>query len=205
MRVCCCDLNEASEVAAQAGLPQVVLEAIPVPILAVDRQCRLVWANAQARAYLPALEQEPRATGVGNLLRCLYADCQPGGCGAGLACKDCVISRTLRRAFAGQAVTREKATVQVRTADGHDTVHLQVTAAPLRFEATDLALLIIQDISELIRLRSLIPICASCKRVRDDSQYWRSVDEYFHDRLDVDFSHGICPSCRDKLYPDLAV
>ena len=49
-------------------------------------------------------------------------------------------------------------------------------------------------------LRGLIPICASCKKVRDDKGYWSQVEVYVRDRSEAEFSHGICPDCMKKLY-----
>ena len=50
-------------------------------------------------------------------------------------------------------------------------------------------------------LRGLIPICASCKRIRDDSGYWGQIEAYIARHSDAEFSHGICPECAEKLYP----
>jgi PleD family two-component response regulator len=61
----------------------------------------------------------------------------------------------------------------------------------------------LQDALKDIRtLSGLIPICASCKKVRDDKGYWNQVEEYIEERSDAQFSHGICPKCRDELYPE---
>jgi PAS domain S-box-containing protein len=49
-------------------------------------------------------------------------------------------------------------------------------------------------------LRGLIPICAKCKKVRDDKGYWSQVEVYVRDRSEAEFSHGICPDCRKELY-----
>jgi PAS domain S-box-containing protein len=49
-------------------------------------------------------------------------------------------------------------------------------------------------------LRGLIPICASCKKVRDDKGYWSQVEVYVRDRSEAEFSHDICPECMKKLY-----
>jgi integral membrane sensor domain MASE1 len=49
------------------------------------------------------------------------------------------------------------------------------------------------------QLHGLLPICAWCKRVRDDHDYWHSVEEYISDRTDAQFSHGICPDCEMDL------
>ena len=52
-------------------------------------------------------------------------------------------------------------------------------------------------------LRGIIPICASCKKIRDDQGYWNQVETYIRERTEAQFSHGICPDCVKKLYPDL--
>jgi len=50
-------------------------------------------------------------------------------------------------------------------------------------------------------LRGLLPICASCKKIRDDQGYWNLIEVYVHKHSEADFSHGICPECARKLYP----
>ena len=52
-------------------------------------------------------------------------------------------------------------------------------------------------------LRGLLPICASCKRIRnDDDQTWQPIEEYIANHSNADFTHGICPECLRRLYPD---
>ncbi|MCD4692088.1 MAG: PAS domain S-box protein [Calditrichales bacterium] len=51
-------------------------------------------------------------------------------------------------------------------------------------------------------LRGLIPICASCKKVRDDEGYWHQVETYVHEHSEAEFTHGLCPECAKKLYPE---
>lgn len=54
-------------------------------------------------------------------------------------------------------------------------------------------------------LRGLLPICASCKKIRDDKGYWNQIETYIRDHSEADFSHCICPDCEKKLYPDIAL
>ncbi len=56
---------------------------------------------------------------------------------------------------------------------------------------------------ELSALRGIIPICSSCHSIREDGGYWEQVDVYMARHSDVAFSHSICPTCMEKLYPDL--
>jgi len=56
---------------------------------------------------------------------------------------------------------------------------------------------------EIKTLRGLLPICASCKDIRDDKGYWRQIETYIKEHTDVEFTHGICPNCYKRLYPEL--
>ncbi len=56
---------------------------------------------------------------------------------------------------------------------------------------------------EIEELGGLLPICSKCKRIRDDEGYWHQVEEFFCDHSEVDFTHGICPNCLKKYYPDV--
>jgi transcriptional regulator with PAS, ATPase and Fis domain len=58
-------------------------------------------------------------------------------------------------------------------------------------------------LDEVETLRGLLPICASCKKIRDDRGYWNTVEDYFSNRSKVDFSHTLCPDCIRTMYPDL--
>jgi len=55
---------------------------------------------------------------------------------------------------------------------------------------------------EVKKLSGLLPICASCKKIRDDNGYWNQIESYITTHSEADFSHGICPECSEKLYGD---
>jgi AmiR/NasT family two-component response regulator len=52
-------------------------------------------------------------------------------------------------------------------------------------------------------LSGLLPICASCKKIRDDEGYWSQLETYIQEHFDIQFSHGLCPECANKLYPEI--
>jgi len=52
------------------------------------------------------------------------------------------------------------------------------------------------------QLSGLLPICANCKKIRDDEGYWQDVAVYVRDHSQAEFTHGICPNCAEKLYPN---
>ena len=57
-----------------------------------------------------------------------------------------------------------------------------------------------QALKEVKVLRGLIPICFSCKKIRDDQGYWHTIEAYIQAHSEVDFSHGLCPECMDKRF-----
>ncbi|MEW6674369.1 MAG: CHASE4 domain-containing protein [Thermodesulfobacteriota bacterium] len=58
-------------------------------------------------------------------------------------------------------------------------------------------------LKEIKTLKGIIPICAACKKIRNDSGYWQQIESYIQSHSEADFSHGICPACSKKLYPDI--
>ncbi len=60
-----------------------------------------------------------------------------------------------------------------------------------------------EALSKVKMLTGLLPICASCKNIRDDKGYWKQIEAYIRDHSEAEFSHGICPECAKKLYPDI--
>ncbi len=58
-------------------------------------------------------------------------------------------------------------------------------------------------LNEVKSLQGILPICASCKKIRDDKGYWKQIEAYISDHSEAEFSHGICPDCTKKLYPNL--
>ena len=58
-----------------------------------------------------------------------------------------------------------------------------------------------QALAEVRQLQGLLPVCAWCKKIRDEENYWHMLETYIAKRLDVRFSHGICPECREKDVP----
>lgn len=59
-------------------------------------------------------------------------------------------------------------------------------------------------LAKIRMLRGLLPICASCKNIRDDKGYWKEIEMYIKDHSEAEFSHGICPACIKKLYPKIS-
>ncbi len=60
-----------------------------------------------------------------------------------------------------------------------------------------------EALDEVKQLSGLLPICSSCKKIRDDNGYWKQIESYIRDHSEAEFSHGICPDCAKRLYPEV--
>jgi PAS domain S-box-containing protein len=60
-----------------------------------------------------------------------------------------------------------------------------------------------ETLAQVKTLSGLLPICTSCKQIRDDQGYWHQLENYLRDHSDTEFTHGICPDCARKLYPQI--
>jgi hypothetical protein len=58
-------------------------------------------------------------------------------------------------------------------------------------------------LSEVRTLSGLVPICASCKSIRNDEGFWTQIELFLQEHSDAEFSHGLCPPCQERLFPDL--
>jgi len=64
----------------------------------------------------------------------------------------------------------------------------------------------LQDaLAQVRQLHGLLPICASCKKIREDSGYWRQIEEYIRDHSEAQFTHGICPECSQIYFPGITL
>ncbi|MBU0663346.1 MAG: response regulator [Proteobacteria bacterium] len=56
-------------------------------------------------------------------------------------------------------------------------------------------------LKEIRTLQCILPICSSCKKIRDDKGYWNQIEAYLRQNSDINFTHSICPDCASRLYP----
>src|ERR1041385_2682965 len=151
---------------AERAFPRTVFDAMPIPSFVVDEDIRILDFNKAASQLLgsePELALHQRG---GEALHCITSEA--AGCGRGVHCKNCVIRNSVNRSIAGGATQRQIHRAQWRANGKTRMIDLLVTASPVPGPDAKTALLILEDVSELLTLRGLLPICAQCKKVRDD-------------------------------------
>ena len=77
---------------------------------------------------------------------------------------------------------------------------LDSTEKKLKQKNTDLE----KALKEVKVLEGIFPICSSCKAIRDDDGNWNQIESYLEKKSGASFSHGLCPDCYEKLYPDIS-
>jgi PAS domain-containing protein len=191
-----------TDLLATAGFLREVFDSIPAMLLVVDEDVRILHLNATASAGLGLNIRDIHHKRGGEALHCVHENDAAEGCGRGEACRDCIIRNAVNNAVAGGKTFRKAARMELLSGGTKTEIHLLVTAAPFRFEGNTYVLLTLENISELVQLKSLLPICMNCKKVKNDEGYWNDIAVYLNQHLDVDFSHGLCADCMAKLYPE---
>jgi PAS domain-containing protein len=184
-------------------LLRAVFDALPSLVFVVDQDVRIQETNAAASDLLMAGRKTILKQRAGDILHCIHSSEVPEGCGRSPACKGCVIRNSVLETFRGNRIVRRRARLELTRDTNKIEIYALITVSPFSFQDRPLALLVIEDISEIAELYRLIPICSVCKKVRDDKESWMRVETYFTNNWGVDFSHGLCPDCyqneMDKL------
>ena len=180
-----------------------VLNSIPLIIFVVDNDVRIRDLNKTAATTFGLDKDAIYNKRGGEVFHCLHSHDVPEGCGRAPICKSCVVRNSVTLSFGGQTVSKSRAKFEIQVGDSKKELELLITTSPIELNGEKLVLLMLEDISEFTMLKNIIPICMHCKKIRDDQDYWHSVEEYFNAYVGVDFSHGICQSCLDKLHPEV--
>jgi PAS domain-containing protein len=177
-----------------------LFDTIPLPTFVVDADVVIQDYNAAAAAMLGPNPERVLHQRGGDAWHCVGAGSR--GCGHGLHCGTCVVRSSVRRAMLGSASHRQMHKAELRTPSGTASVNMLITTAPLKYNGASHVLLMLEDVSELVTLRGLLPICSSCKKIRDDGGAWNQIEHYIRERSEAKFSHSLCPDCAKTLYPE---
>ena len=172
-----------------------LFDAIPSVVLVVDEDVRILGYNQAAAALLREGEQEILKRRGGEVLHCIHSREVAEGCGRALPCVDCIVRSTVKKAFEGRSTVRRRTRLELVRDDRTVNIYALITASPFEHNDETFVVLVVEDISDLIELQRIVPICLRCKKVRTDDKYWMQVEDFFKRHWDLDFSHGYCPEC----------
>jgi hypothetical protein len=181
-----------------------LFNAVPSMVFVLDSKRKIIHWNPAGAILIDGEAKNTFLKLHGEAINCINSTDGPGGCGNSAACNDCVIKNSLEESLKGKKVFQKITTMTLKQGDGAVLdKQFVVSAVPFKYLENLFTLLIMEDITELIELRSLMPICAWCKKIRNDKNYWETVEQYMHKHFDADFTHGICPECVQKHHPEV--
>lgn len=180
-----------------------LIDSLPSALFIVDKDFKICEANPEAKKMFKIGAEEIVHRLCGEILNCQHAIEAAAGCGNTQHCKYCVIRSSVEIAGKGMSVYKKKYELKVKKHGKKSSRHTLVTSSPFEYMGNNLILLVIEDVTEMYHLKRLLPICASCKKIRNDDDYWENVADYLKDHTDLEFTHSICPDCAKKLYPNL--
>ena len=181
-----------------ASLSTAVFDALPFPAFVVDDDMRVLASNRAAASLLQTEPARALRQRGGEALECINSG---GGCGKSEHCGDCVLRSSVSFALSSRAPVRRRARLELTVADHVEEMHALVTAAPLLFEGAPSVLLYIENLPVLFAMTDALPICMGCRKVRNHD-LWLQIESYLDSHPDLKFSHGLCPECAERLYPE---
>lgn len=181
-----------------------VLDAFPIPVLLVDKGLTIHDANHASKKLLGDDISAKLKQLCGDTLGCIHAASSSGGCGTTDYCAECVLRQTSTSVAKGEFSFRRLSKMKIQSDGQVQEISFLVSGAPLKHAGRSYVILTLEDITELTELRRIIPICSFCRKVRDDDDYWQEVEQYFAKYSTIRFSHGVCPDCGKKHYPEFS-
>ena len=185
-------------------LSEQILDVFPSPVFLLDDRLRILGYNHAAELFVGTDEATQLEQFCGNVLRCLNESESAEPCGQGRECGKCVIRASVDVCWEAKRTHRKRFAFRRADDEGAEEVlHLRITTSPLEVEGRKMAVVVLEDVSDITRLQQILPICAGCKKIRDEEDAWKDVVEYVTEHTDVLFSHGYCSECADKVMAQL--
>jgi hypothetical protein len=194
------NLDNPSEI---KDLAHNVIEGMPSMVFLMDEFPMIVGMNSLAKKMAGLLKINFYQKRCGELFHCVNSS-DPESCGTTEACKTCPIRDIYENTQTNGGVIRRRVEMTVCNGGGkQETRFFVVTSYKIEAKSGGIVTLIVDDISELLQIKSFIPICTSCKKIKDDDHVWKKLEDYFRLQGEIVFSHCLCPDCLEKVCPDI--
>lgn len=179
-----------------------LFNTFPFPTMVVDNEVRILFWNSAAGELIKG-NKIYKMRG-GEVLHCIHSSETAEGCGHAPYCKECIIRNSVNESIQGKRAHRKKYLMELQNGKSTTVVPLLVTALPFNYNGQLLSLLVLEDISELMQLGNLLPICAKCKKIRTEDNKWEQIEHYIKTHfMEIDFTHGLCPDCLKETFPGI--
>jgi PAS domain-containing protein len=183
------------------GAARALFEALPMGAFLVDGERVVRAVNGRGRSFREPEGGELVGVRAGEALRCVNSFRSAKGCGHAPECGDCHLLDSADQALGGGRAEQREVRLTTRGPEPSERA-LLVSASPVAWGNRRYALLLLQDVTALHRLRGLLPICAGCKKIRREDQAWEAIEAFVTRHSLAEFTHGLCPECLERLYSE---
>ncbi|MDZ7723814.1 MAG: histidine kinase N-terminal 7TM domain-containing protein [candidate division KSB1 bacterium] len=174
-----------------------VLDVMQDGVLVLDEQQRIVDMNSTLTGFFNV----KMSGALGMPVKDIFPEFDPGDFSN---CGESEVEKTIPGSEGDKVFTVKCAVLQSNThSSGQLIVFRDITKRKQLEEERENLIVELQDaLLQVKTLTGMLPICARCKKIRDDKGYWQSVEHYVQEHSDAVFSHGICPKCLSEMYPE---
>jgi hypothetical protein len=178
--------------------PLALLDAFPSLAFIADASARVVEANRSARQWLQERGGAQLGQPLGNAFHCIFPSDSRGDCGATDFCPSCLVRRSIEEVSSGKPAPRRLAHM-IMGADGKSEDHwFQVNASPLALGGRDLVLVVLEDATQVVELRALLPLCPGCGAGRETSNALDRARVFLRKHPEFLLADELCDECRRR-------
>ncbi|MFC1725703.1 hypothetical protein ACFL4T_08750 [candidate division KSB1 bacterium] len=136
-------------------------------------------------------------------LHCIHSFAGQSGCGEFSYCADCIVRYVVKTALETGSVVKRQSNFRLRNNSNSKDIVLSVIGEPFRYNGEDLVILTLEELTESGSSKYRFPICACCKKVRDDKYMWEDIQSLSIIGAGAGLTQTLCPECVEKYYPAL--
>jgi len=175
-----------------------LLDAFPSPAFIADTNVTVLEANRSARQWLGGGAGTLLALPLGDVLHCIFPRDSRGGCGTTEFCSSCFVRRSIEAVAAGRPAPRRLAHMIVGADGRTEDRWFQVSASPLALGDRELVLVVLEDATQLVELRELLPLCPGCGASRESSDPLAQARVFQRKHPDFLRADELCSECRQR-------
>jgi len=175
-----------------------LLDAFPSPAFIADANVTVLEANRPARQWLGDKVGTQLCLPPGALLDCFFPQDSRGDCGSTEFCSSCVLRRSIEAAVSGRPAPRRVAHMILGAAGRTEDRWFQVSASPFDLEGRKLALVVLEDATQLVELRELLPLCPGCGASRESSDPLAQARVFLRKHPDFLRADELCADCHQR-------
>jgi PAS domain-containing protein len=175
-----------------------LLDAFPSLAFIVDASVTVLEANRSARQWLGDRIGTQLGQPLGSTFQCIFPRNSRGDCGTTDFCPSCVLRRSIEAALSGKPAPRRLAHMIVGPDGQPEDRWFQVSASPIELADRNFALVVLEDATQLVELREILPLCPGCGASRESSDLLAQARVFLRKHPDFLRADELCTECRQR-------